>query len=166
MVAEAGRVQSPAGASQSPFAALASTGGMNRTKVAAGGEETQAHSKIVHSKPPRMPGSGDVASNLDGSNQADEVLDSPVSGLVDSTPTVPTSMMQSAPSGILKEEGSVRGGAIDGMKRTVSWADFSHEDPARLTQVVEFERDGPSSPTSVDSWDEQDRAECRCCWIQ
>ncbi len=106
------------------------------------------------SRPPRMP---------EHRSSKEEALDSPVSGLVEATPSgLNPLQIHSMPSGILKEEGSTR----VGIGRAVSWADFSHEDPARLTQVVEFERDGTSSPTSVDSWEGQETVQCSCCWIQ
>lgn len=51
------------------------------------------------------------------------------------------------------------------LKRNVSWADF--HDAAALTTVVEFERDpAPSSPTSIDSWEETSGSGCICCSIQ
>ena len=181
MRAESGRVQSPPGSAQSPFAELASRGSMEGkvpvvNPEASSSSVTEVLGGMGASRPPRMPGSGGVAgpnpgetksteaNGTNGTNGTNEdALDSPVSGLVDRTsPGVTVLHTSTTPSGILKEEGSVR----DGMRRAVSWADFSHEDPARLTQVVEFERDGPSSPTSVDSWDGQDTAQCHCCLIQ
>lgn len=155
MVAETVRLPESA---QSPFAGLASTGTINSK----GGQAQGATSGRVldSSRPPRMP---EDRRSRDGEAADEAALDSPVSGLVEATtPGVNSLQIQSVPSGILKEEGSVRAG----MRRAVSWADFSHEDPARLTQVVEFERDGPSSPTSVDSWDGQETVQCNCCWIQ
>lgn len=50
------------------------------------------------------------------------------------------------------------------LKRNVSWADFS--DGVALTTVVEFERDPlPSSPTSIDSWEDGHEGGCACCTV-
>lgn len=160
MTAESGRVQSQASSERSPFSELAKSGslGGGNASTSGGGSGSVQYT----GRPPRPPS---LAEEGYGSGEA---LDSPVSGLVD-TPSATAcgpgaaAQMQSQPSGILKEEGSVRGG----MRRAVSWADFSHEDPARLTEVKEFERDHPSSPTSVDSWDgEGDGVHCSCCSVQ
>ena len=147
---------------RSPFAGLATGtinskggGGGGGDEMGGGAQGVATVRAVDTSRPPRMP--------ENPSGKEEEALDSPVSGLVEATPSgLNPLQIHSVPSGILKEEGSVR----VGMRRAVSWADFSHEDPARLTEVVEFERDGPSSPTSVDSWDGQENVQCSCCWIQ
>lgn len=58
-------------------------------------------------------------------------------------------------------------GDFDGsrsIKRNVSWADFNNG--SALTTVVEFERDPiPSSPTSIDSWDDSRHSVCCCCTV-
>jgi len=142
---------------RSPFAELAETGSMKGKDA----PDTAGSAALAAGKPPRPLGSGAVSfveAHQGASTSEDGAVDSPVSGLVDAQP------MATQPSGILKEEGSVRGG----MRRAVSWADFSHEDPAKLTEVVEFERDGPSSPTSLDSWgsDPDEGVHCACCFLQ
>jgi len=154
-------VQSQGGAVRSPFAEMAAT-------------STAAKRAC---KPPRMPedqaktagkagavGTETAECHASGykEEEGEEALDSPVSGLVESAVGA---QVHPPPAGILKEEGSMRYGEMT-MKRTVSWADFTAEDPSALTQVVEFERDGPSSPTSMDSWDDRDDSSCHCCSIQ
>ncbi len=158
MIAEAGRVQSMGSSGRSPFAELAETGSMKGKDAP---DDSAGSAALAAGKPPRPRGSGAVSfveAHQGASTSEDGAVDSPVSGLVDGQP------MATQPSGILKEEGSVRGG----MRRAVSWADFSHEDPTKLTEVVEFERDGPSSPTSLDSWGSEpdEGVQCACCSLQ
>jgi hypothetical protein len=144
-------VQSPSAPSRSPFAELAGQPLVGKQRGASA------------AKPPRMPAD---ERNIDDD---DDDIDSPVAGLVESQPPLPPLgilKVSGDPGDGLQQEGSVRGGDT-GMKRTVSWADFTSNNAAALTQVVEFERDpGPSSPTSVDSWEGREEQQCVCCSIQ
>lgn len=123
-------------------------------------------------------GKGDGNFNVDEDGRVvfvteEEFMDSPVGGLVSpfskegegvspistgasSRPPLKSALSTSAAMDVVKDDSC--------LKRNVSWADFS--DGVALTTVVEFERDPhPSSPTSIDSWEDGHESGCACCTV-